>query len=671
MAAWFLASVGGFLGITTTPRRPSRRRFWCWRKKPVRSADERRSPTGCSASPAAPRSKPGPRGPNELPGRNKWNRFRRCSPPDRTTGQNTGEIEALLDAGLSRLPEKYRLAVVLCDLEGKSHREVGHELGCPEATVSSRVMRARTMLAKWFGRQGFVLSIGAVTVLLSRQSASASLPAALVTSTAKGASLSALGQPIAASVTAPHVVGLAKGVLKSMLFTTLKGTAAALVVLIAIGVVAGGLVHWLQAAERPATELKTQPIVRLPEPLDLLAKYEKALVPYDRMKGLWTYTVSVGQAGEKPQLKDEAKECTVLRDGGRARLVEKTTGGERKTPRLWEELLQTGKHWVAASNDSDVMTGKLETSADDLPERVGLARSSPGFGVIDGQSIPAFLHKSQLSVRVDTLDGNACFALRGVGDDRDITVWVDPALNYVARRVLFNKRSTPSDPTIRTCQFEVKRFQNQASGPVVMEATNTLTIGPQPIFQSVGIAKVVNGKTIIETPLLPAKGADGKILMQPATICRWEVHTVACDLDPHFQDADFRMTVPIKNGTRISMSDAPMLQYIWKDGAVQAGGWSNNLSLYKTGERKPRWNASRVRFEMPGCAACPCCWRPWGTRPNRPKKLGQAPRLRGVERQSAVCADHAHCRRSACGACFFRPPRFTPAKSWRNPVGGI
>ena len=217
------------------------------------------------------------------------------------------EIEALLDAGLSRLPEKYRLAVVLCDLEGKSHREVGQELGCPEATVSSRVMRARTMLAKWFGRHGFVLSIGSLAVLLSQQSASAALPAALVAATAKGASLSALGQPIVASVMAPHVVALSKGVLKSMFFTTLKGTAAALVALIAIGVVANGLVHWLQAAERPATELQTLPIARLPESLELLAKYEKTLVPYNRMKGLWTYTVSVWQAGEKPQLKDERK----------------------------------------------------------------------------------------------------------------------------------------------------------------------------------------------------------------------------------------------------------------------------------------------------------------------------------------------------------------------------
>ena len=119
------------------------------------------------------------------------------------------------------------------------------------------------------------------------------------------------------------------------------------------------------------------------------------------------------------------------------------------------------------------------------------------------------------------------------------------------------------------------------------------------------------------------------------------------------------------------MSDVPMSQYIWKDGAVHAGGWSRTSASIKTGERKPRRNASRVRFETLVFAACPCWLRRWGTRPNHRRNFGQGPRLRGVERQPALCARHTDCRRSAGAEWLFRQPQLTPAKSWRNSVRGI
>ena len=57
------------------------------------------------------------------------------------------DLAESLDRELSRLPEKYRTPIILCDLEGRTHREAASQLGWPIGTVSSRLSRARSMLA--------------------------------------------------------------------------------------------------------------------------------------------------------------------------------------------------------------------------------------------------------------------------------------------------------------------------------------------------------------------------------------------------------------------------------------------------------------------------------------------------------------------------------------------
>jgi RNA polymerase sigma factor (sigma-70 family) len=134
------------------------------------------------------------------------------------------DLLPLLDQELERLPDNYRAAVVLCDLGGKTHKEAARQLGWPVGTLSTRLARARAMLAKRLARHGLSVSGAALAAALAQVAAPS-----VASSTVKAASLFAAGR--AAGVVSAKVAALTEGVLKTMLLSKLKIAAGVLFVM--------------------------------------------------------------------------------------------------------------------------------------------------------------------------------------------------------------------------------------------------------------------------------------------------------------------------------------------------------------------------------------------------------------------------------------------------------
>jgi RNA polymerase sigma factor (sigma-70 family) len=98
-----------------------------------------------------------------------------------------GDLVGVLDDELSRLPERYRIAVVLCDLEGRSRKEVAERLRIPEGTVCSRLSRARGLLRERRERRGLALGAGAMAASLTRDVSAAPVRCALANATVQAA----------------------------------------------------------------------------------------------------------------------------------------------------------------------------------------------------------------------------------------------------------------------------------------------------------------------------------------------------------------------------------------------------------------------------------------------------------------------------------------------------
>lgn len=139
------------------------------------------------------------------------------------------EILTLLDAEVSRLSEKYRLPVVLCELNGRSRKEVAALLGIPEGTLSSRLAAARQRLADRLSRRGIAVSPSVLTGIFAECPKTA-----VVSSSLLRATLAA----VSSGQVTPSVLQLTQGVLMMLWLQQVKTfTVAAVTFAVGIGLV--------------------------------------------------------------------------------------------------------------------------------------------------------------------------------------------------------------------------------------------------------------------------------------------------------------------------------------------------------------------------------------------------------------------------------------------------
>ncbi len=78
---------------------------------------------------------------------------------DPLIGATRRELRAGVDAELRELPDKYRVPVVLCYLEGKTNAEAARLLGWPAGSMSRRLNRARALLGQRLTLRGLALAV--------------------------------------------------------------------------------------------------------------------------------------------------------------------------------------------------------------------------------------------------------------------------------------------------------------------------------------------------------------------------------------------------------------------------------------------------------------------------------------------------------------------------------
>ena len=139
---------------------------------------------------------------------------------DRVTGSDAAdaferdELKAIVEEEIHALPDRFRGAVVLCFLEGRSNSEAAAVLGCPRGTVDSRLATARQKLHRSLLKRGVSLSGAALGAIWTGDSSAG--PMADLSNRTLHAVLEFARTGSAAGAVSSHVLSIVAGVVNTM-----------------------------------------------------------------------------------------------------------------------------------------------------------------------------------------------------------------------------------------------------------------------------------------------------------------------------------------------------------------------------------------------------------------------------------------------------------------------
>jgi RNA polymerase sigma factor (sigma-70 family) len=154
------------------------------------------------------------------------------------------DIRAVIQEEVARLPEHYRVPIVLCDLEGRTHEQVARQLGWPLGTVKSRQVRGRERLKQRLIGRGLAPTAALGFAVTLAGPARAAVPRALVDATTRAA----VG--FASGAGPSTVATLTREVLMIMLLSRLRVLAPTLLALMLTAGAAFALVGQASSATR-------------------------------------------------------------------------------------------------------------------------------------------------------------------------------------------------------------------------------------------------------------------------------------------------------------------------------------------------------------------------------------------------------------------------------------